>query len=886
VLSSNKNINVEIESKITIAAMIFFAAFVFTILSGVLYKLKISVTKPHLFAPEQFEDCFKQIASKSLTNYNWIERAKYVICGDNTITNLEKLVIVIDNIDRCSNDIAYKLLTDIKTFLSSEPYSIVFVIPVDDIALKKYIISNNKNSDNCDKEKEEFLRKFFNVTIRIKPYGETDMFAFAKQISEKSNLNLKPETINLASKEYAKNPRRVIQLFNNLLAEFNYYDAEFVQENETLICCILIAREEYSDYYNNIVSSPKRFVDSLLEENYQEELKRFSRIAHNALGKINITDLSKILTNSHSQFDDLATDIKDAIDTHDDDKILAITEEEIGRTIDYIIHQLSNSVKNNLIETELVAYFDLCAKINVKYTIGNHICKKIDEYVIPHITIIIANTSNHKNLCTYAFNRNNNRNNFIKNALIEGATRSKNQDKGKHWRPLFTAVLKIFDDRNTSVALASTYTEYFQFIKSNDFSINQFNYLISNEYVQQKIAELPTTENNGEILLNIDTAEYHKIKWLFENKQNIDEETYGHFFGHIIGVNNDDNRMRGKSIDDIAEILKFTNPLLNLIPDRKLTTQPQTLYGLIVNDRQVVKSQYANNQNVLTNPQHYTSQYYTALNFIDECVISDNHIQDVIDFLINVYRIANNKTEITPELNKLLAKYREPINIELIKLIEKKYNLRPILELILEDENYSSENTIVLLKHCFEQRNENGTLFEFAKEKIKLKINDLIIFAQKQKSEKIFSLLESLITEEAYKTIFSDLIIEKDCDFVNSLSVLSPKLLKLAFVTFKKDNYNDFADNFDFLKVVILQGNSKQKEYVVTILSTKLDNNENVEQVLNLIDTMENISSFDQSGLLHSHLDKYLRDNKETLEEELVKRIKEAKAKTKIRTES
>jgi len=204
----------KIDYKIPIYAIFTLLGLLITIISGAFHQLKISVTKPHFFAPEQFEECFKEIVSNSLSKKT--NRFLKWVKGDKSIQGLEKLVIVIDNIDRCSNDVAYNLLTDIKTFISSEPYSIVFVIPVDDEALKKHIIKNSITGTDCEKEKEEFLRKFFNVTIRIKPYSETDMYSFAKKICMQSGLSFKPETINIASKEYATNPRRIIQLFNNL----------------------------------------------------------------------------------------------------------------------------------------------------------------------------------------------------------------------------------------------------------------------------------------------------------------------------------------------------------------------------------------------------------------------------------------------------------------------------------------------------------------------------------------------------------------------------------------------------------------------------------------------------------------------------------------------
>ena len=247
--------NLDFDTKITIATFISFISFVFTIISGILYKVKISISKPHLFAPEQFEECFKEIVSNSLRKTKLKEKIARWINGDNAIIGLHKLVIVIDNIDRCSKDVAYNLLTDIKTFLSSEQYSIVFIIPVDDDSLRRQVLGENNN------EKDEFLRKFFNTVIRIKPYGETDIFTFAKNINEKFILNLQNETLILATKEYSRNPRRVIQLFNNLLTEFSLYKTPgFVQKNETLICAVLILREEFNDYYKIILKSPSELI--------------------------------------------------------------------------------------------------------------------------------------------------------------------------------------------------------------------------------------------------------------------------------------------------------------------------------------------------------------------------------------------------------------------------------------------------------------------------------------------------------------------------------------------------------------------------------------------------------------------------------------------------
>jgi hypothetical protein len=849
----------QIDYKAPIYAIFTLLGLLITIISGAFHQLKISVTKPHLFAPEQFEECFKEMVSNSLSRINTADKVLKWVNGDKSIQNLEKLVIVIDNIDRCSNDVAYNLLTDIKTFFSSEPYSIVFVIPVDDEALKKHIIKNSKSEDSCDREKEEFLRKFFNVTIRIKPYGETDMYSFAKKTCEKSGLNFKPETINVASKEYAKNPRRIIQLFNNLLAELNYYEVDFVQRNETLICCILIIREEYSGYYEKIVNYPKLFNEECSGE--EDDLKRFIRIAQTTLGKVEISDLSEVLINSHHHFDDIASDIKDVIVTFEVKKVLTVWENEKEQIMNYIFDRLDNSIKNDLIETELVAYFDLMAQINISFPMEIHTAKKIDEKILPYLSSVILKTKNYENLCKYTLLRETQRDARIKTALIEECKRSKDQEKDSHWKSLFNAVLKIFQDEKTSTDLSETYTMYHSNVDLTNFSKEQIEGLLSNKYVRDRLADLPK-DDNEEILLDVETEEYQKIKWIFEHKKNITEETYAHLFAKIIGTTNDESRMRGKTIDEIAEILNFINPLLDLIPDRKLATQPQTLYGLIVNDRKMPH----------THPNYYNSpQYDQQKNFIDECINEEKYISEIIDFVFNIYRITNNETDVKNEIDKLLP--HTNLNNEFIQLINKGYSLTPILDLAFDiEDDFADSNRLEVLRHCFNQKNDKGE-YTIVETKAKTKLDNLLTYAQDNKAQEVFTLLNTISAQKHYNALLANLIISKDSTFINSLP---SEFLQLAVNSFGNSNYNDYVDNLEFLMVIAEHGSNDQKKLLVQILQNKIDNNNNIHNVLKIVAVLVDISNIDPEGLLALHLQKYKRENKDTVEDELKKEIDKA----------
>ena len=196
---------------------------ILTTICGVIFLTR-QISRPQLFAQEQFEEIFQEIIRISRKK-NCIEKClKYFKFKKNGSADWDKLVIVIDNIDRCHNSMAYQLLTDIKCFHIEDwhnkkngesmnaNFHIVFVIPVDDEALKRNLFGNSENS-NKEKEMEEFLRKIFNLAIIIKPHQSTELNIYAKNLNEKYKLGFGEDTIALCSKEFAENPRRIIQLF-------------------------------------------------------------------------------------------------------------------------------------------------------------------------------------------------------------------------------------------------------------------------------------------------------------------------------------------------------------------------------------------------------------------------------------------------------------------------------------------------------------------------------------------------------------------------------------------------------------------------------------------------------------------------------------------------
>ena len=106
---------------------------------GAFKEVKINIQRPHFFAPEQFEECFNEMCDKALSEKDVLKSYLKYIKGETGEDGISRLIIVIDNVDRCSPELAYELLTNIKNFLGQKHHTI-FVIPVDEEALKKHIV--------------------------------------------------------------------------------------------------------------------------------------------------------------------------------------------------------------------------------------------------------------------------------------------------------------------------------------------------------------------------------------------------------------------------------------------------------------------------------------------------------------------------------------------------------------------------------------------------------------------------------------------------------------------------------------------------------------------------------------------------------------------------
>jgi hypothetical protein len=121
----------------------------------------------------------------------------------------KRVVVVFDDLDRCSEEKVFETLTLIKTFLDEE--GCIYIIPCDDERVKNHLREKmGYTAENAD----EFLRKFFQAYIRIPPFGDEDIFGFARELAKIAGLPREIEKVIASA--FAETPRHVKQFLNNL----------------------------------------------------------------------------------------------------------------------------------------------------------------------------------------------------------------------------------------------------------------------------------------------------------------------------------------------------------------------------------------------------------------------------------------------------------------------------------------------------------------------------------------------------------------------------------------------------------------------------------------------------------------------------------------------
>ncbi len=205
---------------------------------------KINVARSPAGSPEQFEKIFKE---------------------DILSATRGTLVVAVDNLDRTQSKKTAELLSTIKTFLNSDDAddNVIFLIAADNLAIKQHISNKYQNKSGDNFSADEFLQKFFNVSIDMPELIPTEVSEYTAELLEETNLNIeqRDDVLYLISLFFNKNPREIKQFINNLVAYYTQiknahdiydFDESFLKNNAPFMVFLLIMREKYLNAYTNL----------------------------------------------------------------------------------------------------------------------------------------------------------------------------------------------------------------------------------------------------------------------------------------------------------------------------------------------------------------------------------------------------------------------------------------------------------------------------------------------------------------------------------------------------------------------------------------------------------------------------------------------------------
>lgn len=811
--------SVGVEWKVAIPTLGTLGTFLLALLNGCFYDLHISYSKPSLFAPEQFESCFKEMMSKCLKRKNWFQKKwseikDFVEEDEISVVGLEKLIIVIDNIDRCPSDMAYQLLTDIKTFLSNEEYSLVFIVPVDDEALKKHLFRrwNKTNENDINKEKEEFLRKFFNVSLRIKPHQVAELQHFSHKINEENHLGYNNDTLAIVSKEFADNPRRIIQLLNNLSGELSLYEDEFAADYETPICTALILREEYPVFYKKATKDLNVLLDYKEEKGTENEsLSAFMRISSVIFKRTSIDTLHRIFTNTASIFSALPTDIQSAVKSFDTAAVISFAKDNNHlkeNLLDFIFAEVKSDVQYGA-TSQTTRWIDSLCDYNEAFAFDHSRLNSIEDSLSEFYLPAVKETGNATLLCKTAHDLASAGFPQLKETITVYLN-SESMRSNANYSSLLTSYLHIFQSKGDSNAISSTVENYYTgaaIDRGIPYSGDQIAILFGDSFVSKKVDALSSMD---------DESSLGEIQWCFSANRNLSKETYGEFFGKLMALF---GPTRGKSKEDFLKFIQVVQPVLDVIRTSSLPEEAASLYKFVTNKWKTPHPSYINS------PQHD----------LIHSLVSEVNGEEAItlaSFICSIIRISGGSVNVSIVVNVLFPKCQDAFLSAALKLNDEGVSLASIAHTLgSAHNNYESKDTRDVLEIILSRQPDGSMMLD--DNVIEMIIHELVNNASIPGVEQ---LLGRLSKDSQIQAVVSNYVSTLDSETANALPF---SIIKNAISIFNKDSAEAFKDNISFLLLVIEKGSATQKALVVTLMLDKILHEVDMENALHVLDSLE-----------------------------------------------
>jgi len=167
-----------------------------------------------------------------------------------------RLIIVVDNLDRCSGESAIEMFGAIKNLMEHE--KCVYLFPCDQDALMNHLISVRHYDP---RDAREFLRKFFQTTLTMPSLIGQDLEKFARDLLSHLEIEYGSQVLDVIINAFLEDPRKIKQFLNNLTMQYmaaqerekvGIFESGEITNNEGFLAKMLVIRQEFQSFYEEI----------------------------------------------------------------------------------------------------------------------------------------------------------------------------------------------------------------------------------------------------------------------------------------------------------------------------------------------------------------------------------------------------------------------------------------------------------------------------------------------------------------------------------------------------------------------------------------------------------------------------------------------------------
>ena len=158
----------------------------------------------------------------------------------------KKILIFIDDIDRCNYQEIKSTFDTLKTFILDENYNVKFIIPVDP----------NVILNSLDDQTYDYFSKIIDYSIEIKNYTKVKFEPLKEEIIsnvKEEYKNIANDGLYLASKFYIDTPRKMKKFANEFVNEIYNYSSDEIYDKGYMFAKLIILKNEFPNYYHSLI---------------------------------------------------------------------------------------------------------------------------------------------------------------------------------------------------------------------------------------------------------------------------------------------------------------------------------------------------------------------------------------------------------------------------------------------------------------------------------------------------------------------------------------------------------------------------------------------------------------------------------------------------------